>query len=89
MKPSRKARQYCIALLCASRRQRIGIARCLLADPCVTQTLHLCNFLDALTRKSAVARSVVLLDEATSALDVRTERALAAAMDELMKGGAA
>ncbi|CAE7369644.1 ABCB25 [Symbiodinium sp. CCMP2592] len=30
--------------------------------------------------------SVVLLDEATSALDVRTERALAAAMDELMKG---
>ena len=38
--------------------------------------------------KSAVARSIVLLDEATSALDVRTERALAAAMDELMKGGA-
>ncbi|OLP89672.1 Serine/threonine-protein phosphatase PP2A catalytic subunit [Symbiodinium microadriaticum] len=30
--------------------------------------------------------SIVLLDEATSALDVRTERALAAAMDELMKG---
>ncbi|CAE7610988.1 pphA [Symbiodinium pilosum] len=30
--------------------------------------------------------SVVLLDEATSALDVRTERALTAAMDELMKG---
>ena len=28
----------------------------------------------------------MLLDEATSALDVRTERALAAAMDELMKG---
>ena len=33
-------------------------------------------------------RSVVLLDEATSALDVRTERALTAAMDELMKGPA-
>eukprot|EP00435_Cladocopium_sp_Y103_P062118 s672_g23.t1 len=30
--------------------------------------------------------SVCLLDEATSALDVRTERALAAAMAELMKG---
>ena len=31
-------------------------------------------------------RSVCLLDEATSALDVRTERALAEAMQELMKG---
>ena len=31
-------------------------------------------------------RSVCLLDEATSALDVRTERALAEAMAELMKG---
>jgi ABC-type multidrug transport system fused ATPase/permease subunit len=29
---------------------------------------------------------VCLLDEATSALDVRTERALAEAMAELMKG---
>ena len=33
-------------------------------------------------------RSVCLLDEATSALDVRTERALAEAMAQLMKGGA-
>jgi len=30
--------------------------------------------------------SIVLLDEATSALDARTERHLAEAMDELMRG---
>ena len=30
--------------------------------------------------------SICLLDEATSALDVRTERALAEAMEELMRG---
>ena len=35
---------------------------------------------------AAPSRSVCLMDEATSALDVRTERALADAMEELMKG---
>jgi len=35
---------------------------------------------------AAPLRSVCLMDEATSALDVRTERALADAMEELMKG---